>query len=113
MTLSKPLMLGLLSAAALGLSTIPASAAHHGAEKATERFNTLDTDGNGTISREEFMAEADSRFSGLDRDDSGDLSQEELKARAKDMRGKMKEKMKEKKDKMMEYKENPASDLME
>ena len=87
------------------LSATPALAAHHedgkhgmaGAmkEKMHERYTAADKNGDGVISKEEFMNEAEERFKSIDADGNDELSKEEIKEHHKEKREKWKE-MKEK-----------------
>lgn len=51
----------------------------------------LDTDGDGVVSKAEFLAHAEERFSKIDQDGSGDISKGEGKAAHKKMRERKKE----------------------
>lgn len=51
-----------------------------------ERMKEVDTNGDGKISRSEFVSKAEERFSKMDKDGDGYLTKEEMKA----MRGKRK-----------------------
>lgn len=57
-------------------------------EKAWQK---LDADGDGTISRQEFIDRADKRFAALDKDGNGEVTKAEWKSKL----GEMKEKMRE------------------
>ena len=48
-----------------------------------DRFAKIDTNGDGAVSREEFLAVAAERFSKMDADGNGSLSKEEMKSRRK------------------------------
>lgn len=72
---------------------------HKGKGKMMER---ADTDGDGNISKSEFMAKHEAMFSKIDTDGNGVLSKEEMKAGHE----KMHEKRKEMKEKRMEYKKS-------
>lgn len=70
---------------ALGAGMLATAVAAHdmrGGARGGERpdFSTLDTDGNGQISAEEFEARGAVRFAALDTDGDGKLSAEELSA---------------------------------
>jgi len=84
--------------AALGFSLMvsaslfaPATAGHHksgeghgaSSNKGQNRFSTIDSDGNGTVSEAEFMAVAAKRFAKMDANGDGVLSQDEMKRRPK------------------------------
>lgn len=81
----------------LALSVIsPAVMAdHHGGDKKKAKVVKMDTDENGAVSKEEFMAAQEERFTKMDADGDGSISTDEYKAAAKDWREKRKE-MKEK-----------------
>lgn len=75
---------------------------HHGFERA-------DKDGDGAISRDEFMANHHERFAAVDADADGNISAEERAAKREEMRAKMEERrakrearMKERAKKMLE-----------
>lgn len=73
---------------------------HHG-----KMFEKHDTNGDGVITKDEFLAHAEERFSQMDADGDGSVTKEEGQA-AKE---KMKEKWKEKRDKMKERKGPPPA----
>ena len=67
----------------LSILAAPASAGHHksgeqGAAK-QNRFATADGNGDGVISRDEFMARAAERFEKMDANGDGSLSKDEMK----------------------------------
>jgi Ca2+-binding EF-hand superfamily protein len=99
--MKKLLMLG---AAVLTFQAAPVLADSYGGEgdKKGKLFETHDTNGDGVISKSEFLAhmekKAEERFSKMDKDGDGSISKEEAKAN-KEAR---KEKMKEKRDKWKE-----------
>lgn len=63
----------------------------HKGHKLEKMFEKGDLDGNGTISKAEFMKQAEARFAKMDVDGNGEITKEE----AKQARAKMKEKWKE------------------
>lgn len=68
------------------LATTPVAAGHHkSGEKSNprERFLKADANGDGMISRAEFIAGAEMRFDKMDADGDGQLSKEELRRAAK------------------------------
>lgn len=78
---------------------------HHKGHHKGGKFAMHDTDGDGVISKSEFMKIHEERFSEIDTDGSGDLSKEEIKA----MKGKMKDKGKGMREKFKE-KRGPQSE---
>ena len=102
----------ILSALALVISTAPAFADHHGEGKGHNhggKFEKYDADGNGSISKAEFMAAQEEKFAKIDTDGNGEISREEMKAKKEKMREKMKEKRMERKEKMKDSTE-PSGD---
>lgn len=102
-TLNKKQVLGLV-ACAMALTAAPALAADD-APDAKQRggmFQKHDTNGDGVISKAEFLSHAEERFANMDADGSGDLSKDEMK----DARKKMHQKMKDLKDKRKAKKES-------
>lgn len=89
----------LMAASALVLATMPAMAEdggkgkHHG-----KMFEKHDTNGDGVVSKDEFLSHAEERFGKMDADGDGNFTKEEAEA----VRAEMKEKWKERKDKRME-----------
>lgn len=61
-----------------------------------------DTNGDGMISKDEFMAKAEERFATMDANGDGKIEREEAKAAHEKKRSKMKEKRAEMKEKMKE-----------
>lgn len=55
--------------------------------KMNEWFAQADTDGNGTISKDEFTADAGKKFDEADTNDDGQLTKEEKMAWKKDKKG--------------------------
>lgn len=90
-----------LSIAALAVSTAPALAEHHekdGGQHHEKMFMKMDTDGDGIVSKSEFVNHAESRFEDMDGDADGKISADEAKAAKERMRermGKMRENRKE------------------
>lgn len=60
-------------------------------EKMKERYMEVDANGDGTISKEEFMNEAEARFKKIDSDGNNELSHQEMKEHRQEKRGKWKE----------------------
>lgn len=69
-------------------------------------FENHDTDGDGKISKEEFLSEAESRFDKNDYDNDGYISKEEAKEFHEKMREKMKYRAKERRERMEERMED-------
>ncbi len=93
----------LLSLAVLGLMATPALAedgekgSGHG--KGGKHHLEMDTDGDGAISKAEFMAVQEKRFSELDANSNGSIEKEEFQAfrdKMKGKRGEYRDKMKDK-----------------
>lgn len=97
------------TALALAVSTAPALAEQHGeGGHKGGMFEKHDTDGDGVISKDEFLSHAEERFSTMDADGNGEVSKDESKA----ARQSMKEKMKERREKRQEKRES-ADDAAE
>lgn len=90
------------TAVALAMSMTPALADNHSDKGGKGKmFEKHDTNGDGVISKDEFMSHAEERFGGIDADGNGEISQDEAKAK----RAEMKDKMKERKEKRQERRE--------
>ena len=74
-----------LSAVALAVSISPVMADSHG-DKQGKMFEKHDTNGDGVISKSEFLAHAEERFAKMDQDGNGEISKDEAKAGKKKMR---------------------------
>lgn len=89
---------------ALAISSPAAFADDHGGKdgkRGGKMFEKHDTNGDGVISKDEFMNHASEKFSKMDADGNGEVTKDEGKAAWEARREKMKEhraKMKEKKD---------------
>ena len=95
-----------LSAAILALGATPVLADDHGGPKGKGKmFEKHDVDGDGTISKEEFLNHAEERFSNIDTDGDGVVSKEEAKAGHEKKRAEIKERMQERKEKREERRE--------
>lgn len=89
-------------ALALGMTSGVAMAEHHeGGDHKGKMMERVDTDGDGMISKAEFMAKHEEKFAKMDANNDGQLSKEEMK----EAREHMKEKWKEMKDKREEMKD--------
>jgi hypothetical protein len=71
------LSVALMSAAALAQNTATTADVHHGHG---DHFKKADTNGDGFISKDEFLARSGQRFDKLDGDKDGKVSQDEMKA---------------------------------
>lgn len=90
--------------AALALASGAAWAAHHEDDEAKGKsphagfhgkyFEKRDTDGDGAISRAEWMAASEERFKKADADGNGSVTRDEMKAAHQRMRGDRHGKMK-------------------
>ncbi len=92
----------LIMLAALGLvvQTAPVLAGHHedGEGKKGAWMEKVDTNGDGVISKSEFLTHAEEKFAKKDKDGNGEITKEE----AKEARKMKKEHMKERVEKMKE-----------
>ena len=100
--------LALLAALGIAVSAAPAIAGHHEGmgDKKHSMFEKHDTDGDGMISMDEYMAKAKEKFAKKDTNGDGMISKEE----AKEYKEEKREKWKEKREKMKEMKEESASE---
>ncbi len=87
-----------LGAFALTTNAVLAESPMHKGEHKGKMMERVDTDGNGSVSKAEFIAKHEAMFVKMDKDGNGELSKEEMKNGKKHMRKKMKERM----DKMKE-----------
>lgn len=69
----------------------------HGKHGGKKMFERHDTNGDGVISKSEFIASAEERFKKMDADGNGEISKDEIKAHHAKMKDKWKA-MKEKRD---------------
>lgn len=81
---------------ALSVGAAGAWAAHHEAKEGGhgrhgKHFDKRDTDGNGEISKAEWLAAAEDRFNQMDADGNGAISKDEWKAGHEAMRKRWKE----------------------
>jgi Ca2+-binding EF-hand superfamily protein len=106
----KKLMVMTLAAAML---TVPALADDHEGHKGSKghkggfMFEKLDTDGDGSVSKEEFLRVHEERFTKMDTNGDGVISKEEIEAAKAEWKGKMKERRASKKT---EPKDEPAAE---
>lgn len=93
----KKYVLTALMAASLGLTATAAFAGHHeggdGHHKGQKMMERVDTNGDGVISKAEFMAKHEEMFVKMDADKDGELTKEEMKNAREAMKEKMKERM--------------------
>lgn len=83
----------LLSAVLVAFGSGHVLADHHGegGKGKGKMFEKHDVDGDGTISKDEFLKHAEERFNKIDADGSGSVSKDEAKAKHEEMRKKMKD----------------------
>ena len=85
---------------ALSFAVTPAFAeGDGGGHKGGKMFEKQDTNGDGVISKSEFLAHAEEKFSKIDADGNGEITKEEGKSARKAMKGKMKDRIKARKEK--------------
>lgn len=72
--------------------------------KGGKMFMHMDTDGDGVVSKAEFLAKSEERFAKMDADGDGKVTQEEAKAHRMEMKDKWKER-KEKREEKKKLKE--------
>lgn len=96
--MNKMLMLGV---AALSMAVaLPASAeTGHGGKKGKDLFAVHDTNSDGKVTKEEFIAGAEKKFAELDTDKDGVISKQEHEARKAQWKEKMKEFREKRKEK--------------
>ena len=94
-----------LSVAALAISAAPALADNHSDGKKGGMFAKHDTNGDGVISKSEFLAHAEERFATMDADGNGEVSKDEAKAGKE----KMRERVKERREKIKEHRNGDDS----
>lgn len=87
----------MIMAAAFAVLGAPAAFADHHGDKG-KMLEKFDADGNGTISKSEFLKSAEDRFSKMDVNGDGEITKEEGKAMKEKMREKMKERMENRKE---------------
>lgn len=59
-----------------------------GEKKLEHMFTKNDTDGDGAVSKEEFLASAEKKFTAMDKDGDGKITKEEAKTHHEEMRAK-------------------------
>lgn len=89
-------------AGVFSFSAVPVQADHHGeGKKGGKMFEKVDTNGDGVVSKEEFMSAHEKMFAKMDKNDDGSLSKEEMQEHRATMKDKWKN-MKDKKKSMGE-----------
>ena len=91
----------LIALAAICLSSMPALADNHQNHERPHKgkmFERLDTDGNGTITENEFLDAHTKRFNTIDTDGDGEISKTEAQAHSQARRAKMKERAQERRE---------------
>ncbi len=90
----------ILTLAVLALSTgyAVAQEAQSEEKRPHKGMGKLDLNGDGVVSKSEFLAHAEERFSKIDKDGSGDISKDEGKTAHKAMRARKKEFMEKRKE---------------
>ena len=84
----------LLSITAVGILAAPVAFAQGpqgGGDRKGKMMQAIDTNGDGQISKGEFMAKHEERFDEMDADHDGSLSKEEMKSAWESRKGKFKE----------------------
>lgn len=79
----------LVSATAAHAQTPAANGAQRGQrlqQLESEMFKRMDTNGDGVISKQEFMEQAEKRFKRLDANGDGQITREEIESAAQNMR---------------------------
>ena len=95
------LLLSAIAISALSIGTTAAIAGHHeDGDHKNKMMERIDTDGDGFISKAEFMAKHEEKFAKMDLNNDGKLAKDELEA----AKAKMKEKWQDMKGKKMEDK---------
>lgn len=94
----------ILGAAVLAFQATPALAEHHEGGKGHKEkmVSVKDTNGDGVVSKAEFLAHAEKKFATMDVNNDGSISKEEGREAKKSKREEMKEKRKERKEKRKE-----------
>jgi len=76
---------------ATGVATMyTAEAGNKGAQRGAKMFDRVDTNGDGKITQDEFMARSAERFDMMDQDGNGEVTKEEAQKAYKEMRAKRK-----------------------
>ncbi|NCT40556.1 MAG: hypothetical protein GW778_02705 [Alphaproteobacteria bacterium] len=101
----------MLSVFAMAFGAMPALADHHGdkgdrGDRGAKMFEKHDTNGDGAISKDEFISHATDRFSEMDTDGDNKITKEEAKAAHEKRRAEMKERFQERKEKRDDVKKD-------
>lgn len=94
-----------LTVAALAIGTTPVLADHHEDGKKDHHgkmFMQMDTNGDGIVSKSEFVSHAEKRFTDMDTDGDEQITREEADAAKEKMRNRMKKMHEMRKDKREE-----------
>ena len=103
----KKLFLAAIAVSALSVASNTVMAEHHeGGYGKGKMMEKVDTNGDGMVSKSEFMAKHEEKFNTMDVNGDGNLSMEEMKS----ARGEMKEKMKERWEKRKEMKDSMSAE---
>lgn len=84
----------MVTAALVALGASPALAEHHedgGSKKKGGMFQKLDSNGDGSVSKSEFMERHEKKFEKMDADGNGEISKDEAKSGKQARREKGKE----------------------
>lgn len=98
----KKLFLAAVAVSVLSIASGAVMAEHHGDYKKGKMMEKVDTNGDGMVSKAEFMAKHEGKFAEMDADGDGNLSKEEMQSARGEMKDKMKDKKKEWKEKRQE-----------
>lgn len=90
-----------IGALSLSATAVMAMGGHDEGHQKGKMMERIDTNGDGVVSKEEFMAKHAEKFDKIDVDGNGSLSKEELK----EAHGKMKEKRSQMREKRQERKQ--------
>ena len=100
----------LLSAIVMGFVVLPAASYADGHGGKGKMFEKKDANGDGVISKDEFIKAQEEKFSEMDADGSGDISKEEASAAHEARREKMKEHKEKRQERREERRENAADE---
>ena len=100
----KKILMGMMIMVMAGFG-ITSVAKHHGGKM----FAKADTNGDGIVSKEEFLKHSETKFMKIDADGDGSITKEEIKAHRKAKREKRRERRKELREKRKEMKSHDHS----